>query len=100
MSYITEIKTVQEKVTVGLKCDICGATTDDEDNTQWTEVSHSHSDWGNDSCESFKTFHVCSPQCYIAQLASSIRDLEYSDTGIINDMSLEFVVNLLKYVGK
>lgn len=100
MSYLTKVQTVQKEITVGLECDICGATTDDEDDSQWTDVSHSHSNWGNDSCESFQTFHICSPQCYIAQLVNSVRSLEYRDSGEINNMPLKFVVNLLRYIGK
>lgn len=52
---------VTEKVLVSEKryCDECGKEITDH---YWYLRTH-HSDWGNDSCESFETFDLCSPDC-------------------------------------
>lgn len=57
------------EVVVGKKCDVC------HENIPPTERGYSrksfpyynitthHSDWGNDSVDSFEYYHACSPEC-------------------------------------
>lgn len=84
------------KVKVGMKCDVCGTESHDIENDAWTEISHHHEDWGNDSCDSYEYFDVCSVDCYIEQLKRSVEELRDYHTGEINDMSCEFVSLLIK----
>ena len=60
-------------VNIGYKCDICGVKTDEVSLPDtWHELTHSHSAWGNDSCDSVENFHVCSPICYVEQVKISV----------------------------
>lgn len=51
-----------EKVPIRRICDICGKEIDQ---TNWFKMSVCHSDWGNDSIDSFTMFDVCSPTCVL-----------------------------------
>ena len=84
-------------VSIGYECDICGVKTDKVSLPDtWHELTHSHNGWGNDSCDSVETFHVCSPSCYVEQVKSSIREVGgYSDSEI-GEFTGEFMIELVK----
>lgn len=94
---IIEKRTVETSVVVGYRCDRCDQEADNP--TDWATVSHHHSEWGNDSCDSHETFDLCSPKCYLEQLRSSVDSLEgYSRTGNVDDKPVGFVAALLAYL--
>lgn len=59
----TKTHTVTEKVLVKeiRLCDVCGKEIKNG-NSYW-ELSTHHHDWGNDSCESYEGFDICSKGC-------------------------------------
>ncbi len=61
--YETKERVVTERVLVEktLICDICGKVIAPSAH-HWRVTTH-HSDWGNDSVESFECFDVCSTKC-------------------------------------
>jgi len=85
-------------VSVGYKCDICGVTTDIVSLPDtWHELTHSHNGWGNDSCDSVETFHLCSPKCYIEQVKSSVKEVGNHQGAEIGEFTGEFIIELLKF---
>lgn len=91
-----ETKNVEQKVLIGCRCDQCGKESSNLDN--WVVSSHRHSDWGNDSIESYETFDLCSPQCYLYQLAASVEHLDRYSSAQVDDMPIEFVRGLLTLI--
>lgn len=93
---IIEKRTVETSVVVGYRCDSCAQEADKP--TNWVTVSHHHSEWGNDSCESHETFDLCSPKCYLEQLRSSVESLNGYRTGEVDEKPVGFVAALLAYL--
>ena len=67
--YQEKRQTVIREVVVGKKCDVCFKDIPPT-SRKFPRVSHPyfgitthHSDWGNDSVDSFEYFHACSPAC-------------------------------------
>jgi hypothetical protein len=87
-------KTIYE--TIGYKCDVCSKSMVEP----FYQFEHHHSDWGNDSVDSYEYFHICSIECYFKRLQKSVKELENHDTAEIDDKSIEFINNLLKYFDK
>ena len=63
-----------EKVTVGRKCDCCAKNILPDPNVSrgtiykiynYFHIVTSHSDWGNDSVDSFESYDACSPECAV-----------------------------------
>lgn len=96
MSDIKEIKTVNQEVTTGHKCDVCGIEVKGRA-SGWFSFNTYHSEWGNDSCESCQYYDVCSVECYTVKLTESVKAMSsYKRTARIADMSIEFVEKLLQ----
>lgn len=97
MAYISEVKQVNQSVTVGRKCDICGieAPSRYDAPNGWFHFSHKHCDWGNDSIDSFERFDVCSIACFSEQLGKSLEEMKGNKrTAEIADMNYEFAEKL------
>ena len=67
------------KVVVGKKCDVCHEDIPPTErypmkSFPYYKITTHHSDWGNDSCESFKYYHACSPECALKFTADYITD--------------------------
>ena len=97
MSEIKEdVKITTQKVT-GHICDNCGFIEKDAsiyDDT-WLSFSMAHQSWGNDSCESYKNYDVCSPKCFLELGLKEGKDnLEGEDDPEIADMPWEFFKKL------
>lgn len=60
MSKRYETKNVVQKVEIGITCDNCHGQFSDG-----YGFSSSHSEWGNDSMESFEYHDACSFKCYV-----------------------------------
>ena len=63
-------QTAIREVVVGKKCDICFKDIPPTSRSIYRRTTHPyfditthHSDWGNDSCDSYEYFHACSPAC-------------------------------------
>ncbi len=101
MSEITEQKQVFKKTVVGHKCDNCGAIENDYTvyEETWFNYSRAHSGWGNDSCESYKYFDVCSPACFLTLgMKDGMENLEGYDSAEIGDMPWKFFKKLAETV--
>ena len=99
---ITETKEVIHKqiedVTVGRICDCCGKRIEvvrklpfgDEYN--FFHISTHHSDWGNDSIDSWESYDACSPECAVkmaeAYLSKSFRGINTHEIQIEHARSL------------
>ena len=84
-------------VNIGYECDVCGNKTDKVSlPDSWHEYTHSHNGWGNDSCDSVETFHVCSPKCYVEQLKKSAKEVGNYRGSEIGEFTGEFTIELLK----
>ncbi len=96
MSKINTIKQVNQSVTIGYECDICGLKHNGNSlPNSWHSFGHHHQDWGNDSIDSNKYFHVCSIGCYTEQLKNCLNSLEdHKRTAEIDEMSYEFAQSL------
>lgn len=71
-------KSITEKVT----CDVCGKTIADEKHRYaeyWT-LTTGHNDWGNDSCESYEDFDLCSKGCVQKKLNEYFDNCKDSNT--------------------
>ena len=71
-------KPITEKVI----CDVCGKTIADRNNRDaeyWT-LTTGHNDWGNDSCDSYEDFDLCSKDCVKEKLNKYFDDCERSHT--------------------
>lgn len=81
-TYINRQVKITKPITKKVTCDICGKTIADEKNRYaeyWTLVT-GHSDWGNDSCESYDDFDLCSKDCVKEKLNGYFDDCEHSNT--------------------
>ena len=52
-------KLVVEENVKYITCDVCGKVIQD---TYWRLATH-HDDWGNDSCDSYESYDICSHHC-------------------------------------
>lgn len=79
----TTQKQVLKKVVLSVHCDAPGCRNheNDPDPPGWAHFSSHHSDWGNDSIESWDEHDVCSPACYFALLARIVDDYTPKGTG-------------------
>lgn len=85
---------VTQKVTVGIKCDVCGKETNNISDPHFHHFSSNHSDWGSDSEESYEWHDVCSADCYFTKLKTLIIENSDSTTFEADDKSLTFLKDL------
>ena len=81
--YEIKTHTVTEKVLIKEKryCDICNKEI--ENNKSYWKLTTHHSDWGNDSIESYEYFDVCSKECMRNKFEEYLEDSgddRYSNT--------------------
>ena len=80
--YINKIVKTTKRITEKVTCDVCGKTIADENNRYaeyWT-LTTGHQDWGNDSCESYEDFDLCSKDCVQEKLNEYFDNCEDSNT--------------------
>jgi len=104
MSRETEYKEVMHKymedVIVSVICDGCGKTESILPKT-WYEFSGHHSEWGNDSIDSYVYFHACSPKCYKDALIKAVKEFKnYKRSGKIDGMPYAFAKGLSELNGE
>lgn len=97
MSDMIEVKKilVTRDCVVGKKCDVCGKEIPPtaiphrhgEPVFDYYEVTTHHSDWGNDSCDSYEHYDACSPDCAYKLWEDYIGD----SAGTRNSMCIEVV---------
>ena len=83
---------------VGYQCDVCSRQVRKSQNRSITAM---HYDWGNDSCDSVKTFDVCSKECYetkIRELCVSERYRKYRS--YFDDIPISFWKYMLQIEDK
>lgn len=66
------VRPFRKKVVIGMQCDICGKVI--HSGSKYISANTSHSDWGNDSCESFQSWELCSIEC-ASQLMERYKDV-------------------------
>lgn len=88
-----------EQVITHAVCDCCGKEVKAKQMPdEWHKISAHHNDWGNDSCDSYEEYMVCSPECYKKQLKSVVEDFKEHGTAEIDEMSIEFAVSLVAFL--
>jgi hypothetical protein len=65
----------------------------------WHHFQSGHSDWGNDSVESWESCDACSPACYLQLVAQEVERLEQYPSATIDDMPIKFAAALLRHIG-
>lgn len=64
-------------------CDQCGK----EYRAEYETVEARHTDWGNDSVDSYSNYDVCSPKCFKNKVANILIDKNYKNYDTyINDI--------------
>lgn len=77
--YMEVTHTVTESIVVNETryCDVCNGVI--KDNESYWEVTTHHHDWGNDSCESYEDFDICSEVCLREKFDEYIRESMAND---------------------
>ena len=72
--YKTKTHMVTEKVLVKetIYCDVCGKEIKTHE-SYWSLTTH-HNDWGNDSCDSYEYYDVCSKECMRKKFEEYLKD--------------------------
>ena len=92
---ITEMK----RVTTGIKCDVCGKFhSGDRAPDDWHSFNHHHSEWGNDSIDSYVYHDVCSPKCYLIKFKECVNDLSGRRFAQVDGLDIEFARKLSIYL--
>lgn len=95
----TRIEQVAKPVIYQTVCDHCGKAEGGEDPEGWHHFSTGHSDWGNDSIESFEQWDACSGSCYLALLKQVVEDYDPKVQGAgptLNISSYDFDLGFAK----
>jgi len=71
-----EEKMVKQRVAVETKvyCDVCGKEITRDNKDAGYDVQTHHSDWGNDSVDSFEYFDLCSIECLTKHMNEYFND--------------------------
>jgi hypothetical protein len=94
---IKETKEVTEKmtVTIGIKCDVCGNEHKGKyAPDEWHNIEQHHNDWGNDSCDSYEYFDVCSPKCYAIRFKKSVGEMKSRRSAEVDGFEIQFAIRL------
>jgi len=85
-----------EYVTTHHVCDACGKEShSNSERSCWHRFNSNHQAWGNDSCDSFEYYEVCSVPCYILKLKEGINNAdEYG--GEVDEFNIPFAKLLLE----
>lgn len=73
-------------------CDICKKETSISDNEP---VSQHHNEWGNDCCESYKTYDTCSPKCFLEAVKRTLKEIGGRKSGEINNLNVKYWKELI-----
>ena len=95
-----KIVSICKEVQVGCECDICGKVENDSNvYDNWFEGDIHHSEWGNDSVDSYEYFDICSGECCITALGRCLKDMRsYRRSAKIFGMSYDFAESLYKSI--
>ena len=79
---INKIVKTTEQITEKVTCDVCGKTIADKNNrvAKYWRLTTGHDDWGNDSCDSYMDFDLCSKECIKEKLNKYFDDCVGSHT--------------------
>jgi hypothetical protein len=84
---------------VAAVCDECGREHKGHDYPDdWHYFNGHHSSWGNDSCDSYQYYLVCSPECYAKQLKKAVREFGDYNTAEVDDMTIDFAKRLADFL--
>ena len=95
------IKVTEQKYRiVGYECDSCGLETRETFNLpkSWFYLRAGHRSWGNDSCDSVDSFHLCSVECLLKALKQEHKRLSEEATSYyeFEELSNESAMQLIK----
>jgi hypothetical protein len=90
----TEMK--PQEVTYATRCDVCGKTGDGYEPDGWHNFSSHHSDWGNDSVESWEKWDVCSWACYLVKVRAILDDYGDGHNLEVDEKDMAFVRDMLQ----
>lgn len=87
----TEIQTIEKRVIVSVKCDVCGKTQEtDYMPDDWHEINNHHNHWGCNSNESHETHHVCSANCYKTKIKDIVKEYEDFTDADVDGFEIQF----------
>lgn len=88
-----------ENVTIGHKCDNCGKVINTERfPDEWHHFSSHHNEWGNDSCDSYEYYDVCSAKCYVEKFTDVVEnELNGRSDAEVDDKEIQFARVLVDY---
>lgn len=102
-------QTITEEVTYEFVCDSCGKTARVDPPRRsvdtpagWHSFSSSHSDWGNDSIDSFESYDVCSWGCYLRIVRREVEDYHVgagAPSLVVDGRDFRFLTGMLTALG-
>jgi hypothetical protein len=106
MTRLMRVEQVPKEVTYSYRCDHCGKVAEgnelipchsgDKDyGGTWHHFSSGHSEWGNDSVDSFEEYDACSFPCYVEIVRKVLAQWRGYTTLRIDDRSGEFIAELV-----
>ena len=89
-------ETVTKRVTYRTECDACHKQEEGDAPASWIHFSSSHSEWGNDSIESWDEHDACSFACYLTIVRKLVEDM-WSDhpSLVVDGKSVAFLKGML-----
>jgi len=91
---VTRVK----NIIAGYKCDSCAKEINEERlPDEWHHFASGHNEWGNDSYESYESYDVCSPKCYVEKLTKVVGEMEDIYDGKVDDMEIQFAKRIVNY---
>lgn len=85
VKYEKKEHTIIKETPVKVICDVCGNEVNPKN---WFRITTSHSDWGNDSIDSYESFDVCSDKCAVMFASKYLKDA-YEDEYNTKDIEIE-----------
>lgn len=93
-------KPVPQEILNYIECDSCRKKSTDKEKTFISFQTH-HSDWGNDSIDSYTSYDVCSIPCFIKFFNSkNIAGSNYISSTLeidFGDLNVRFLKELINY---
>ena len=90
-------RTESSYVVISIKCDTCGKESGDNFlPSSWHEFDSQHSNWGDDSGESYEHHDICSPKCYIGKIEKLANELQDYPSAVIDGFKLPFIWDFIE----
>lgn len=89
------VKREVQEVLISRRCDVCGEPIEPDKRKMgrgynFFKITTHHSDWGNDSVDSYAAIDACCPECVMKFTSGYIQDA-YDDLGNTKEIEIEHV---------